>query len=256
MAHTTLDVDRIVQQTFIARAEHHRCLGSTSDRARECATGAVEDLPLLIVADQQTAGRGRGRNRWWTGRGSLAFSLLLDDGQLGIDAGGRPLTALAAAVAVVRTVAPLLPSHRTGIHWPNDVIAEGRKLAGVLVEGLPKGRQVIGIGLNTNSSLADAPPELQALATTLLELTGRQHDQTTILLTLLKHLEDSLCQLARAPREIGILAHELCLQRGKTLTIQLGRQSISGVCAGIAPEGALLLDTPEGRRKLFSGVLR
>ncbi len=143
-----LDIVGVLKQTFVAEAEHHPTLGSTNDRARELAARNSDKLPILIVADRQTAGRGRGGNRWWTGPGSLVMSLL---GKSDGDAAGKgpsPLIALAAAVATVETVAPLLSSHAVGIRWPNDVIAAGRKLGGILVEVLPNHYHIVGIGLN------------------------------------------------------------------------------------------------------------
>ena len=256
MADQGVDIDRVVRHSFVARAEHHATLASTNDRAVRCATQRPGELPLLIVADRQTAGRGRGTNRWWTGPGSLAFSLLLDPCPSAGDRRSQsPLVALAAAVAIAETVGPLLPSETVGIHWPNDVMAAGRKLAGVLVEVLADGRAVVGIGINTNCTLADAPSELRQTATTLLELTGRQHDQTAILVDLLGRFERGLAQLGSEPERIGARADALCLQRGKTLTIQLGNRLTAGRCAGIAADGALLLDTPEGRRTFHSGML-
>jgi BirA family biotin operon repressor/biotin-[acetyl-CoA-carboxylase] ligase len=208
--HQHLDIDCVLAETFVARAEHHATLTSTNDRASWCATEAPGELPLLIVADRQTAGRGRGANRWWTGHGSLAFTLVLGLDQLGIPRGTRfPLMSLAPAVAVVETVAPLIPLQPVGIRWPNDVLAGGGKLAGILVEVLPDGQHLVGIGLNTNNSLAEAPPELMATATSLLELTGVPHDQTTILVTLLKCLETALGQLAREPERIADRADTL-----------------------------------------------
>ena len=168
------DIDRILRETFVARAEYHPSIGSTNDRAAECAAQSAGELPLLVLADQQTAGRGRGANRWWTGPGALAFSLLLDGRTVAVGGNRSPLVALAAAVAVVDAVAPLLPEHPLGIHWPNDVMVGRRKLAGILIEVLPDGRHVVGIGLNTNNTLADAPAELQSRAVTLRDL-GR-HD--------------------------------------------------------------------------------
>jgi BirA family biotin operon repressor/biotin-[acetyl-CoA-carboxylase] ligase len=257
MAQYPLDTDRLLRETFVARAEHHSTLSSTNDRARQCAAVGTGELPLLVVADRQTAGRGRGGHRWWTGQGSLAFSLLLDPGQVAVKQRGRsPLVALAAAVAVVETVEPLIASHQPGIRWPNDVVAAGRKLAGVLVEVLPDQRWIVGIGVNTNNSPAEAPPELRPVAATLLELTGVTHDQTTILVTLLQNLEEKLAQLASEPERIGARADELCLQRGKLLTLHPGDRSVTGRCAGIAPDGALLLETPSGRQAFYSGMLK
>jgi BirA family biotin operon repressor/biotin-[acetyl-CoA-carboxylase] ligase len=164
--------------------------------------------------------------------------------------------ALAAAVAVVEAVAPLVGSSPLGIEWPNDVVAAGRKLAGVLVEVLPDGRHIVGIGVNTNNSLAEAPPDVRLVATTIRELTGVVHDQTTILVTLLQHLEVRLGQLASEPGQIGNSADALCTQRGRLLTLDLGGESLHGQCAGIAPDGALLLDTPHGRKAFSWGMLK
>lgn len=251
-----VDVQRILRETFVARAESHRTVASTNDLAAGYADAASEELPWLVIAESQTAGRGRGGNRWWTGPGSLAFSLLLEAATPGGGpSGGSPLVALAAAVAVAETVAPLVPSQPVGIHWPNDVLAAGRKLAGVLVDVLPNRRQVVGIGVNTNCSLRQAPAELRHTATTLLELTGREHDHTGFLATLLGELHTGLDWLAREPQRIGVRADQLCVQHGRTLTVRQGTQSIRGQCAGIAPDGALLLETPSGPRAVYSGVL-
>ena len=257
MPYHHLDIKRVLKETFLAGAEYHPTLSSTNDRASRSSAATAAELPLLVVAEEQTAGRGRGANRWWTGRGGLAMSLLLHPDQLALKQPRQsPLVALAAAVAVVETVALLVPSHPVGIHWPNDVMAAGRKLAGILIEVLPDRRHVVGIGINTNNSLGDAPPELKNTATTLRELTGRPHDQTTLLVRLLRCLQSVFGQLGPEPGRIGARADELCLQRGEMLTLQRGNRSIRGHCAGIAPDGALLLDTPQGRQACYSGVLR
>ncbi len=277
-----IDLDRIIAESFVAQVERHASIDSTNDRAKQSARVANQTLPLLIQADRQTAGRGRGSAKWWTGPGSLAFSLLVDLQGQAADPSRRPLVGLGAAVAVVEAVAPLIPSHRIGLHWPNDVLADGRKLAGILVEvptdprrdcdllaaslasqePMPqrarelRTRLIIGIGLNTNNSMADAPPELRDIATTLLDLAAARHDQTDVLVALLNRLEAVLGLLATDPDKIGVRANSLCLQHGETLTLRLGTKSITGRCAGIAPDGSLLLDTPDGRQAFRSGSLR
>jgi len=252
-----LDIDRILQQTFVARAEHYATIGSTNDRAMQCADRPGEELPLLIVADCQTAGRGRGSHRWWTGRGSLAMSLLFEADVFGpTRPNAPPMAALAVAVALVETLMPRLPSHRPGIHWPNDVMVGDRKLAGILVEVLPNRRHVVGVGLITNNSVADAPTELQQTVATMKDLTGQEHDPTQLLVELLGHMERIFARLASAPEQIGARADALCLQHGQTLTVTLGSRSVEGRCAGIGPDGALLLDTPAGRQSFCTGVLR
>jgi BirA family biotin operon repressor/biotin-[acetyl-CoA-carboxylase] ligase len=159
-------------------------------------------------------------------------------------------------VAVAKTVQPLLLSRRVGVHWPNDVFVDGRKLAGVLVEVPSDRRVVVGIGMNVSNSLRDAPSALQTSATTLLELTGVRHGRTQVLLALLRHLSAALTLLASAPEQIAGEADRLCLQHGQTLTVQLGRRVVSGRCEGIASDGALLLRTPRECERLYSGVLR
>jgi BirA family biotin operon repressor/biotin-[acetyl-CoA-carboxylase] ligase len=136
------------------------------------------------------------------------------------------------------------------------VYVGNRKLAGILVEVLPDRKHVIGIGLNTNNSLVDAPPELRQTATTLLDLTGRPHAQTEVLIGLLNELARVFTQLAIDPAAIGRRADKLCLQRGQTLSLQLGPQLITGLCLGIAPDGGLILETAQGRQTFYSGVLR
>jgi BirA family biotin operon repressor/biotin-[acetyl-CoA-carboxylase] ligase len=248
-----LDPDRLLRETFVARVEHHPVLGSTNDRAKECAAARSGPMPLLIVADRQTAGRGRGSNRWWTGQGGLACSLLVDPRPFGVGEAQGPLVGLGAGLSVVQTVAPWLSQHPLGIHWPNDVIAAGRKLAGILVEVLPGNLHVIGIGLNTNSTIQEAPEEIRHSAVTLRDLTGTVYDPTAILRDLLRHLEAVLRRLGTAPAAIAAEADRLCLQRGRMLTLQWDRRTVSGRCLGIAPDGALVLETPAGKRAFYSG---
>jgi BirA family transcriptional regulator, biotin operon repressor / biotin---[acetyl-CoA-carboxylase] ligase len=252
---SSLDLNRILRETFVVEVERHPELGSTNDRAMERAKQGVKRLPLLVIADRQTAGRGRGGNRWWTGADSLAFSLLLESTTIESKAAATPLISLAAGVAVVEAIKPLLQNKEIGIHWPNDVIAAGRKLAGILVEVLSDGRTIIGIGINTNDSMREAPADLLATATTLLELTGTRHDHTDMLVTLLNSLERRLVTLKQAPAELTAQADSLCLQRDKSLTLRLGRQTITGLCRGIAPDGALLLETSGGLRSFYSGTI-
>ena len=85
-----IDLERLLGESFLAAAEHHPKLDSTQDRAAAAAAAGSRG-PLLIVADRQTAGRGRGSNRWWTGAGSLAFSLLFDPAVWGLSSPAVPL---------------------------------------------------------------------------------------------------------------------------------------------------------------------
>ncbi len=264
---------KILEKTFVADVEHHAVIGSTNQRAIECAASDRVKFPLLILADRQTAGRGRGSNRWWTGPGSLAFSLLIGPevgwasqpvqeklpGTAGVLAGGlrsSGLISLAAGVAVVEALVPLLlPDHAIGIHWPNDVMLDGRKLAGILIEVLSDGKLVIGIGINTNNRAADAPEEVRPRVVTLRDVTGQEHDSTELLIAILCQLERQLRELALSPESVAARTHELCLQRGKRLQIVQGQRRIEGRCLGIATDGALLLEIGGKPQAVHSGVV-
>jgi biotin-(acetyl-CoA carboxylase) ligase len=129
------------------------------------------------------------------------------------------------------------------------------KLAGILVEVLPDRRHVIGIGVNTNNAAADGPAELQAAVATLRDLTGRRHDQTAILIELLRCLEQEFSRLRSDAKSVAGRADQLCLDRGRTLTLQFGDRRIAGCCRGIAADGALLLETPAGVEAFYSGTV-
>jgi BirA family transcriptional regulator, biotin operon repressor / biotin---[acetyl-CoA-carboxylase] ligase len=258
-----IDAVRVMRETSLARVEHHPTLESTNNRAAQCAAKRAIELPTLIVADEQTAGRGRGVKRWWSGSGALMFSLLVDAKTVAAGETRSPLVALAAAVAVADGVALLLPTYQVGVHWPNDVHvrisetegeADDRKLVGILVEVLPDRRHVIGIGLNLNSTLADAPAELRNTAATIRDLSGREHDQTDVLIDLVRRLEAAFSQLREDPKATAARADSLCLQRGQTITLGWTGRKVTGVCRGIAADGGIVLETPDGIETFLSGT--
>ncbi len=247
-----VNLRNILENSFVADAEHYASITSTNDRAITAASEPGARLPLLVLADAQSAGRGRGSNRWWTGQGSLAFSLLL-----GSDGGSRPslLISLAAGVAVVDALAPLVPGHDIGIHWPNDVMLDGRKLAGILIEVLPDGKQVIGIGINSNNTAADAPAEVRARVATLRDATGCECDSTDLLIEILSRLKARLAELAHSPEQIAARTNELCVQRGTNVQIRQGTQTIQGICQSIAPDGALVLYVAGRPYAVYTGIV-
>ena len=250
-----LDLRRLLDETVIADLEHYETLGSTQDHARAAAVSA-RALPLLVVAETQTSGRGRGANQWWTGSGSLAFSLVFDPQEYGLPAVGIPQLSLAVAVAVIDAISTLSPGIVLGLHWPNDIYAGDRKLAGILVDVLAGGRHVLGVGINTNNSALAAPNELRQRVGTLRDLTGQNYDHTELLIAILLEFHGVLQQLRDVPERLGARFDELCLQHGETLTVRSGSQAVHGVCEGIASDGALLLATSAGRQKVYSGTLR
>jgi BirA family biotin operon repressor/biotin-[acetyl-CoA-carboxylase] ligase len=142
---------------------HYAQTDSTNTRARELAAAGAPG-GTVVTAAEQTAGRGR-QGRTWTappGRALLYSALLrpLDDRHL--------MLPLAVPLAVCEAAEALAPGLACGVKWPNDVLVEGRKLAGVLIEARPQdGWAVIGVGLNLTIAPAEFPPELRDTATSI-----------------------------------------------------------------------------------------
>jgi len=160
---------------------HLRTIGSTNARARELAEAGAPH-GTAVTAGEQTAGRGRQGRGWSTPPGSaLAVSLVIRDPD--------PLLSLRAGLAVAD-----LAGAAARVKWPNDVLVDGRKVAGILAEGRPQeGWAVLGIGVNAALEVGELPPELQETAGTL----GRD-DLDAALDELLRYLEGRLAEPSEA----------------------------------------------------------
>jgi len=203
---------------------HLRSVGSTNERARELAEA---DAPhgTAVTAGEQTAGRGRQGRGWSTPPGSaIALSLVIRDPD--------PLLSLRAGLAVAD-----LAGAGARVKWPNDVLLDGRKVAGVLVEGRPQaGWAVLGIGVNAALDLELLPEELRGVAGTL-GLAPRELPRA--LDELLRALEARLAE----PGDVTLAAlRERDALAGRPLRWEGG----AGTGAGIAADGALLVRRADG----------
>jgi BirA family biotin operon repressor/biotin-[acetyl-CoA-carboxylase] ligase len=209
---------------------HYRSVGSTSDVARECAAAGAPH-GALVTASEQTAGRGRQGRSWTTRPGSaVAMSLVLRD--------PPPLLPLAAAVAVAAAI-----GDAARIKWPNDILVDGRKVAGILAEGRPhEGWAVLGIGVNVAVRVEDLPPELHDRAGTLgRPLAGVE----PFLSSLLGALERTL-PLANGP------LLEAWRARDALLGAEVSWSAGAGTARGIDGEGRLVVELPDGGRTALS----
>jgi BirA family transcriptional regulator, biotin operon repressor / biotin---[acetyl-CoA-carboxylase] ligase len=227
-------------------------LDSTSDEARRLAA-AGEEGPLWITAERQTAGRGRRGRSWVSEPGNLFATLLL-----GCAAPLQQCAQLsfAAALAAGDAVASFAPNTRVTLKWPNDVLLDGRKTAGILLEatnaaGAKNPSLLIGVGINLTScpERADLPP------TSLAAATGSAPAPDAVLARLAARWENwfALWQTRGFPalREAW-LARAAGL--GDKLTAKLGDRELYGVFEDMDQDGALLLRCADGAlRRVTAG---
>lgn len=249
---------------FVRTVVHRSVVDSTNTLARSLLGAGGLDLPLLVWADSQTQGRGRGDRDWWSDDGSLTFTIGLDPDVQGLRVDQEPMLALATAVAVIESVLGLgLAAPGIGIRWPNDVEASGRKLCGILPERLETkdGRRVlVGVGLNVSTHLDQAPAEIQGMAASLNSLQSRPLDPSAlprILAAILAHFDDELRRLSDEDPNLPKRWNNLNLLRDQVVRVALGPRVLEGRVVEIDARGALLVHDGQRIHRLFGGqVLR
>ncbi len=251
------DAQRIGAETFIGTCECHAELPSTSDRALELADRPELHTPALVAAERQSAGRGRGINSWWSAKGALTFSVILDAKQVGLAPDRWPQVSLSTGLAICEALETFLPRGQLKLKWPNDVMLAGKKLCGILSEipSADKGRIVVGVGINVNNTLRDAPPAVQNLAVSLIDHAGDRLELTEVLIRVLQQMELEFARLAESPVEFSKRFRQRCWLNGREVSIATGPAEIQGYCNGIDEEGALLIQTSAGTERILSGTV-
>ncbi|TWT90634.1 Bifunctional ligase/repressor BirA [Pseudobythopirellula maris] len=250
--------DLVGAAPWVAACEWREELGSTSDYALDAVRANDTPLPLLVVADRQTAGRGRAGRSWLAGDGALTFSVALAPSRFGLSADKLPAASLATALAVCEALEPHLaaPALKPRIKWPNDVYLGDRKACGVLLEAPAADRLVIGVGLNANNRSDAAPPELRDACLSVAEAAGREVDTATLLVGVLAALGQRLRQLGADSSEPIDEANRRSLLTGRRVTVEHGGERVEGLCHGFAEDGALRLESPDGPiRAMLSGTV-
>jgi BirA family biotin operon repressor/biotin-[acetyl-CoA-carboxylase] ligase len=223
---------------------HHRVTDSTNERAKQLALAGAPH-GTLVTAEEQTAGRGRQGRQWVAPPGkALLMSVILRD--LGAAQAHLPL---AAALAACEASELSVPHIHCTIKWPNDVWLDGRKLAGILVEGRPQdGWAVLGIGLNVATTADEFPAELRENATSLA-VAGHEEGPPAIERVLANLLATLDTRLGDNPDTIVASWRERDALSGRTVRWSGGE----GTATGIDESGALVVATPSGRVTLDAG---
>ena len=218
----------------------------TCDSTNTIATGAAaEGAPegLLILAGEQSAGRGRHGRSWVAPAGSsLLLSLLV-----------RPVTPppthrllpLLTGLVLAETVARHLPDAEVALKWPNDLLVNGRKAAGILVEGAA-GAAIIGVGVNVDWRRAQRPPEL-AEATSLAEEGGQGVDRWRVLAGFAGVFSRRYDQWQELPAAFLDGYRQRCATLGRDVVVTgVDGVTIEGVAEGVDRDGALEVRRPDG----------
>jgi BirA family biotin operon repressor/biotin-[acetyl-CoA-carboxylase] ligase len=236
------------------RVEYHAEIGSTNDRARELL-GTRTGEGTAVVADLQTAGRGRRGRTWLSPPGrNLMVSVAL---RPAIHAGDAWQLAGATALAAWKACSDVAPAHRLAIKWPNDVVTgDGAKLGGMLLEtaldGDRLGEAVIGIGINVNWRRSEMPPEIAERATSLADVSGVEIDRVALLGALLAALDEEVDAVERGISPLERYRRVSWLD-GRPVRVDLGERSVDGTVTGIGDGGSLRLATSAGELDVAHG---
>jgi BirA family biotin operon repressor/biotin-[acetyl-CoA-carboxylase] ligase len=226
---------------------YYPSLGSTNDLLKGLAAqGASEGT--LVIADEQTAGKGRLDRKWLAPPGTSLLMSLLFRPNLASNQAQRLTMICSLAIADAIEGLTGLP---VGLKWPNDIFIRGKKVGGILTEsGTTGGRLdyvVVGMGLNVNLHISTVP-ELRGMATSLSDELGREVSRLELLWRILGEIETRYNSLRReeSPHE-DWAAHLINL--GCEVQVTTPHGVLGGWAEGVDADGALILRTADGQRK-------
>ena len=237
-----------LQGTAFSRRIHHFFKTDSTNTVAMHLGEAGEAHGAVVLAEDQTAGRGRAGRTWVAEKSAgILCSVLV---RPAVPPAHAPLLTLVAGLAAREATAEELNT-APDIRWPNDLLVGGRKYGGILTEMRAEPDRlhyaVIGIGINVNQ--LKMPPELQQIATSMRIETGRAHSRLELLIRLLRNL-DRYYNLFLSEGSAPILrrfAEVSSYYRGKHVRITTARESFTGTTAGLETSGVLRVARDDGR---------
>ena len=224
---------------------------STNELARQYAKDKNND-GLVIFAEEQTAGKGRFSNKWYSKRSdSILCSFLLIESALAGEA-----VSMACAVAVAQTIGKI-GRNQAKIKWPNDIIINGRKIAGILIESERNKNAnlfIIGIGINCHQKPDSFPAELRSSATSIDIENNSTTDRNLLARRLLAYVDYWLDAARTKPQKLTRQWQKLSTATGRRLTLVFNGRQFTGSCIGIDPEKGLILQLETGGIRFFDAA--
>ncbi len=249
--------------SFGARVHHFFKSGSTMDDAADLAA-AGEPHGSLVLAEEQTAGRGRLGHKWHSEKGAgLYLALIL---RPPLPAAAAPILTLAAGLGVAKGLAEVLgdtPGLEADIRWPNDVLVGGRKCSGILLEMNAEPERIkhviLGIGVNVNHSRL--PGNIASEATSLRLIAGRAFSRAEVLAAVLRGFDRSYRRLLEPDgraRTVAEFERRSSFARGRRVSVEEDGVSVAGTTAGLDPAGYLLVRREDNGKTgpVYTGKLR
>lgn len=256
MTHRTndrLDPDKIKVNTKCIGSKIlvYNCTSSTNDIAAEYAKNK-ENNGLAIFAEEQTAGRGRSGTKWHSSQAdSILCSILLTTFKCKAE-----LLSLTLAVAVAETIGKIANSHAK-IKWPNDIILNGKKIAGILLESKTINNHIayiLGIGINCHQETTSFPRELRTTATSIDIESGSICDRISLAKRLLSSLDHWLQTADKGSKKIIERWRKLSILLNQRITVIYNGKKFTGNCIGIDPEEGLILQLERGGVRMFDAA--
>jgi BirA family biotin operon repressor/biotin-[acetyl-CoA-carboxylase] ligase len=215
---------------------------STMDAAREEALkGAVEGT--VVITGEQTAGRGRLKRQWLTPAGNIALSIILRP-----QVKNLPYLIMIASLAVVKSIKSIT-GVQGQIKWPNDILINGKKVCGILVENEVRGNKVaysiIGIGINVNLRVKNYP-EIAHTATNLKNESNQSGLRINLIRSLLQEFDQLYVKLPDG-KAVYEAWRENLVTLGKKVKATWGEQTIVGIAEDVAQDGALVIRGDDGK---------
>jgi len=229
-------------------------IGSTNDHAVALRKRGDLFAPAIVLTGNQTAGRGRGSNTWWSGRGSLTVTFVLAADER-IEPHQLPLL---AGLAVRNAAAELTKGADVQLKWPNDVLYEDKKLAGLLCERV-RGADLVGVGLNVNIERKRIPRSLRGRIVSLSQICGRTLDMTHTLSIVAGHLRAMLRQATEHPFATILHeydSHHALIGRRICVTVSPEEPPLCGRCEGLDRVGRLLVRAGGKGHTVISGTVQ